>query len=37
LASLDSLENKIRLAEILVFVAFIGIPILKLLFGKKDK
>ena len=35
-ASLDDLENRLILLKILVFVVFIGIPILKLFFGKKE-
>lgn len=35
--SLDELENKMTLLEILAFVVFIGIPLIKLLFGKKDE
>lgn len=34
--SLDDLENKITFVTILVFIAYIGIPLIKLLFGKKD-
>ena len=32
----DALENKMRVAVALVFVCYIGIPLIKFLFGKKD-
>lgn len=35
--SLDAMENKLTLLQILAFIAFIGIPLVKWLFGKKDK
>ena len=34
---LDALENKIRFTVLLAFIAFVGIPVLKALFGKKDR
>ena len=36
-SSFDDLENKLTILKILVFAAFIGIPVIKFLFGKKDK
>ncbi len=35
--NLDDLENQMTFLKILAFVAFIGIPLIKLLFGKKDE
>ena len=33
---LDALENEITLVVILTFVVYIGIPLIKILFNKKD-
>lgn len=33
--SLDALENKLKFLEILAAVTFIGVPLFKILFGKK--